>query len=96
MESWIDLHGSNLNESDWNHRLSKMETVRESIARNQSRWMSAAIDAAELFQRMKRHLDHQEIKRLRSVDYQDGGTSETAVRRQWRHYLKDDYEPPPF
>jgi hypothetical protein len=58
--------------------------------------MTTAIELAGAYTRMRRHLDRDRIQRDYSLDFLTPGTNPSAIRRQWRHYLRDDYEPPPF
>jgi hypothetical protein len=96
MEAWIDLHGSSLTESEWDVRLSRVETFREVVAKRRSDWLLAAHHVAKSVERMSRHLDRQRIQDDWSLDFTDVGTSDRSIRRQWAHYLKPDYDPCPF
>lgn len=58
--------------------------------------MVTAVRVADLFGRMKRHLDRERIERDHALDFLTPGTNASSIRRQWRHYLADEYEPPPF
>lgn len=45
---------------------------------------------------MRRHLDRERVERDYSLDFTTPKTNESSLRRQWRHYFRDDYETPPF
>lgn len=96
MERWIDQHGGDLTTEEWTDRLSRLETFRESVAKRYSDWMLTAITVTAMYERMKRHMDRERVERDYSLDFLTPGTNPSAIRRQWRHYLSDDYEPPPF
>mgnify|MGYP007113041181 CR=1 FL=1 len=96
MERWMNQHGGDLTESEWTERLSRVETFREAVAKRYSDWMTAAIKVAEMYGRMNKHLDRERVERMHRLDFLTPGTNPSAIRRQWRHYLADDYESPPF
>jgi hypothetical protein len=58
--------------------------------------MLAAIKVAELYERMKAHMDRERVERDYRLDFLTPKTNESSIRRQWRLYLADDYTPPPF
>jgi hypothetical protein len=73
-----------------------MDDFRQEVRKRYNDWMLAAIKVAELYERMKAHMDRERVERDYRLDFLTPKTNESSIRRQWRHYLADDYTPPPF
>lgn len=96
MNDWLDRHGDTLPEDEWNDRFLRYSLLREDVDKRYSDWMLAAIKVAEMYGRMNKHLDRERVERMHRLDFLTPGTNPSAIRRQWKWFLRDDYESPPF
>jgi hypothetical protein len=96
MERWLIQHGGDLPPDDWADRVIRRQEHSEEVSKRYSDWMLAAIKVAELYERMKAHMDRERVERDYRLDFLTPKTNESSIRRQWRLYLADDYTPPPF
>lgn len=89
--TWLDAHGHECPEADYQRRVAILEATEERWATERVAFLEAAERACITF-RMIQGQPHQQIRETYSVDYRDAGKTEQALRGQWawwiRHFMQ--------